>query len=134
MDVKELFTLLKNHRHSGTHPDARKLRWRDLAGRGDASEKTVLISENGYRYIVGVDTDGAITTESLSIPAGLFVVDSEGEGYLISVDDDGALTSRPFSTQSVAYRFVRFVELYSDSGTGFKLEVSDDGAPFTSPL
>lgn len=134
METKELFVLFKNHRHSGTHPDAKKLHWRDIGGKGDVAEKTVLISANGYRYIVGVDIDGAITTEPLSVPAGLFVTDSDGNGYIISVDADGALTTRPFSTQSVAYRFVKSVELYADNGTAFSLEVSDDGTAFTTPL
>ena len=134
MDIKEMYTIFKNHRHSGTHPDAKKLHWKDIGGRGNLAEKTVLISENGYRYLVGVDIDGAITTEHLEVPAGLFVVDSDGNGFLIGVDPDGALTSTPFSTQSISYRFVRSVELYASNGAGFKLEVSDDGAPFTSAL
>lgn len=134
MDNKEIFTLFKNHRHSGTHPDAKKLHWKDIGGKGDVAEKTVLISANGYRFLIGVDIDGSIITEPLAMPAGLFVMDSDGNGFIISVDNDGALTSRPFSTQSLAYRFAKSIELYSDTGMGFKLEVSDDGVPFTTPL
>lgn len=134
MDTKELYTLFKNHRHSGTHPDAKKLHWKDLGGKGGFTEKTVLVSQNGYRYVVGIDVDGAITTEHLEVPAGLFVVDANGDGYIISVDSDGALISTPFSTQSTNYKFVRRIELFTSDGDGFYLEVSDDGAPFTTPV
>lgn len=64
MSVGELFTLFKNHNHTGTHPDAKKIR--QLNGTtiivDGINSFIILTSPDGTRWRLGVDNDGAITS------------------------------------------------------------------------
>lgn len=64
LTLEGLATLFFNHRHSGTHPDARKIP--QLVGTtvfiDDSKAFLILISPNGTKYRLGVDDDGALKT------------------------------------------------------------------------
>jgi hypothetical protein len=91
MDVNELYTIFKNHRHSGTHPDARKLDIKII----NSSAAIILISPDGTEFLIGVDDDGALTTQKLSSMGNLVLVSHDGTRFKVEVDNDGALTTTP---------------------------------------
>ncbi len=67
MDVQELFTIFRNHRHSGTFPDANKIP--QLNGTTiivDGTNSFIIIaSPDGTKFRIGVDNDGALKTDRI---------------------------------------------------------------------
>lgn len=133
MDAKELTTVFFNHRHTGTHPDAKKIDLRAQLGTL-AATAIVMISPNGSRYILGVDDDGALTTEPFRKNGSFFLVSPNGKKYVVGVESDGAATTELFSGGYGGYTFVTFLDLYDSVGTHFKMEVLDDGTISTQPV
>jgi len=132
MELRELATLFFNHRHSGTHPDARRLSIGGVIGVA-GSIATVLVSPNGTRYILGVDSYGALTTELFTKAGSLFTRNSNGDSYIVGVDTDGTPTTEPYAGSYGAYVFVKLVVLTDSLGNDFNLEVLDDGTLSTNP-
>ena len=59
MTTDELFTIFLRHQHTGNHPDAQKIKVL-------INPTIILISEDGSKFILGVDNDGVLTTTKIS--------------------------------------------------------------------
>ncbi len=129
MDVNQLFTIFKNHTHTGSHPDAKRLppgliRRMVSAGIG-------LLSPNNSRYILGIDNTGALTTTA--VPYSCVLISPDGRTFAIGVDSDGVPTTAPVSNEYSFMTFSRSIILVDSLGTAWELGVDDDGAVTTAP-
>ena len=89
----------------------------------------IVTGVSGDKYLIGVDTDGALTVTTGAIGAsdtnGIILVDSNGVKYRLGVDNDGALTVNSATTGII---------LTAPNGAQFVLGVDTDEALTTTPL
>lgn len=131
MDVKELFTLFRNHTHTGAYPDAKRLPAFALPPAA-FTPAICLLSPNGSRFILSVDNDGAITTQP-SVASNV-LVSPDGSRFNLGVDSDGAPTTQKSNTRFVSYQFLSYVTLVDSVGNQFLLKVDDNGVLYTESV
>ena len=130
MDIKQLFTLFRNHTHTGAYPDAKKLPPWAITIPGNPTA-IGLLSSNNTRYAIGVSDDGAFTVEA--VPFSTLLTSLDGTRYIIGIDSDGTPTTAPASTLLGSISFAPAIQLYDSLGSPFLLYVTLDGYLETRP-
>lgn len=129
MDVKQLYTIFRNHTHTGAYPDAKKLPPWALGLQANIGFG--LISPNNSRFVLGVDDDGVPTTTAY--PYALLVVSPDGSTFALGVDSDGAVTCGPAATTFKSIIFARSYPMIDSLGNPWNLTVANDGVLCTEP-
>lgn len=125
MDIKELYTIFRNHTHTGSYPDAKRLPASAIRFPG-LSTCIGLVSSNGTRFLLGVDDDGAPTLSPVSFTN--LLTSADGTVFSIAADSDGAIICGPASSTFHSVSFRQGIQLYDALGNPFVLFPTNDGA------
>lgn len=129
MDNKELFTIFRNHTHTGAYPDAKKLPPWALGIRTEHG--LGLLSPNGTRYLLGIDNDGVFTVTS--VPYSNLLISPDGTTWAVGISAEGALESSPAKTPLRGVMFYDSIPLVDSVGGRWQLGVDNDGALTSTP-
>lgn len=123
MTLPELFTLFLRHRHSGTYPDASRLKKIEV----EFNDYYTLISPSGVQYKLGITNNGVLTITDVFCDT---LRSSSGLYFKVGVSNEGAITVTDVTSPD---NWVSHIDIYSPDGTKFLLEVTDEGIITITP-